>query len=245
MTITRNMHWIYNNDIASHCILSRYWICWHLLSSLSFENDSWRESESETNGEDSVSTLFIGIPLRLKKEKRSRNFQQIITFFCAAAATTTTPALTAETKKQLLFEIILCTSDSQQPANILFMSAVAACDNSNNVDVVSKVTIICVLTCQHTMWSHFSLLVFISSYSLVVVILPFAASNHRTPSAWQVYFSIIMCKVKWRGLFSTFRSVYFHGWKRIFNVVWHQRCASMYILDNTDERKKTLWPDPC
>lgn len=53
------------------------------------------------------------------------------------------------------FKIILCTSD-RHLANILFMSGYAvsfsrthtASDNSNTVDVVSKVAIICILTCQ-------------------------------------------------------------------------------------------------
>lgn len=94
---------------------------------------------------DCVSTLHIktfygrmrveekkNVPLSLS---RSRNFQQIILFFC-----------------KLLFQIILCTSDGHL-ANILFMSGVAASDNSNTVDVVSKVAIICILTCHHSVFS--------------------------------------------------------------------------------------------
>lgn len=113
--------------------------------------------------------ILIGIASGTNKAKKkngsSRNFQQIIPFF-----------------GKLLFQIILCTSDGHL-ANILFMSGVAASDNSNTVDVVSKVAIICILTCHHTMKSPGFLSVSVSlpgrcCFFYAIIVLPLQIFTH-------------------------------------------------------------------
>lgn len=60
----------------------------------------------------------------------------------------------------------------------------SASDNSNTVDVVSKVAIICILTCQHTMWSHLAVCLFIFFFRI----------SSWIPLAWFFHFISLQYK---------------------------------------------------
>lgn len=90
---------------------------------------------------DCISTLLINFST--KKAKKSQDFQQIIRFFFLALSTTQTFILKLCSARVTGIELTYY--------YLWVPSLVRSSDNSNNVDVVSKVTIICALTFWHRM----------------------------------------------------------------------------------------------